>query len=150
VSERPSIWNFESLYEMLCQRIDDNDRRYEQRHDHNVREQESKEAAAREALEAAMRSAKEAVAKAQDDLDQRLQNQNEWRGRMEDQVKRFVTREEYEAKHNALTDRVNIIGDRTGRIEATGLGRGQLWAWIVGGLGTAAVLTDVLLRLRGP
>jgi hypothetical protein len=64
----------------------------------------------REYLEAKLESTERALALARSELDRRLESMNEFRLQMKDQASTFICREEYEAKHQLLIEKIEVAG----------------------------------------
>jgi hypothetical protein len=99
-------WTVDTLREYLIQRITDQDRALSRRMDD-----------ADKAIQAALASAEKAVAKAETANERRFEGVNEFRTALSDQTATFIPRAEYDAAHDALTDRVNANADRVAALE---------------------------------
>ena len=88
---------------------------------------------------------KESVERAAAGMDKRLEAINEFRGQLSDQAATFVTRNEL----NALIDRINMMSSRQDRQEGSGSGLRAGWGFLVGGIGTAAVIVTLIVELMG-
>jgi cobalamin biosynthesis Mg chelatase CobN len=121
------------------------------------------------ATSAALAAAKEAVAKAEAASEKRFESVNEFRGQLKDQAASFVTRDEYSAKHDSLSDKLDaateLFSDRLDRAtrelnssisslaasratnEGKALGRTELWALIVAAATVIALLAGLYLKM---
>lgn len=73
--------------------------------------------AADKAVQAALAAAKEAAAKAESAAKDRFAAVNEFRGQLSDQATTFLSRVEYFAQHQALTDKVEALDARINSLE---------------------------------
>jgi len=118
--------------------IDERDRRYQERFEASTR-----------AVEAAFASAKEAVAKAELSAERRFESVNEFRAQLGDQASSFLTRREYEAKHEALEVTVSEMARRITRAEGRGAGIGAAYGWIIAAVGAiVGIMTVVIILTR--
>lgn len=92
-------------------------------------------AAVKEQSNAAMSAAAKAIDKAELATERRFESVNEFRSTLSDQAKTFINREEYEAKHKNLEDKINILQSRMDSREGADKGVGQSWGFIVGAVG---------------
>ncbi len=134
---------------MLSQKIDENDRRYEQRYQHTIDEANAREQAARENLTATLAATKLAVDKSEAANERRFEGVNEFRNAMQDQAARYTTRVESEARFANTIGQLSKITERLDRLEGSGAGMGKLWGLLIGGAGVLLLALEVFLRLRG-
>jgi hypothetical protein len=90
------------------------------------------------------KSVREALAS----INERLKMMNELRGTIDDQARTFMPRNEYNTAHNALVERVGDLSSRMDRSEGSGVGKAQLWGYliaVVAALGTIVIVTNVLI-----
>lgn len=110
----------------LAHRIDDL-RRY---HDDSVRQTER-------FIQATLDASDKAIGKAETATERRLEA-----------LAGAMSRDEYGAQHAALVDRVNALQTRIERAEGQGIGRSQMWAYVVAiitVLGTVVIMANVFL-----
>ncbi len=93
-----SGWTTETVLEHVIQVLNERDKRYQQRFD-----------AQEKALGAALLNAATAVDKAETTNTAWRQNQNEWRGALSDRDRLFIPRQEFDAKVEALDERISSI-----------------------------------------
>lgn len=93
-----SGWTVDSLHTHLQKQID----AVEKLHEADI-EQVRRETAQ------ALANADKAVSKAEAQAEKRFEAQNEFRGQLADQTKTFITRDTYEAHHEALSGRVGVL-----------------------------------------
>lgn len=55
-------------------------------------------------------------------------------------ISECLKKDEYQARHQPLEDRLTALTSRIDKIEARGQGRGDFWGWIVGAIGTMAAI----------
>ncbi len=128
-------WTLATLKEYLEMRLEEADRRAEQRY-----------TLARGTIEAAQASAKEAVEKAESANERRFESVNEFRRTLSDQTASFITRDTYDVQHRALEITVDLLRERVDRAEGRTLGErrtsSQAWAYIlaVAGLALSAAI----------
>ena len=94
----------------------------------------------REVREAHERAAGAALATATEALDKRLEGMNEFRAQLTEQGRDFVTRTEYDAKHDALLNRLLVLernAERTAGAIAT-------WRFLAGGGGVLGLVSIAL------
>lgn len=93
-----SPWTVDSLHLHLQKQID----ALEKQHEADI-EQVRRETAQ------ALANADKAVTKAEGQAEKRFELMNEFRGQLADQTKTFITRDTYDAHHDALTGRVGVL-----------------------------------------
>lgn len=103
-------------------------------------------AAQEKAVAAALAAAKEAVTKAETATERRFENSNEWRSTVETLQRTYMPRTESEQQIDALIERVDRLTQRVDSREARGRGMGEIWGFIVGGVGLIAALVAILWR----
>lgn len=112
--QAPSAWTIDSLSQHILRIMQERDVRYEQRF-----------AGQEKAVNAALIAAKEAVTKAEAAAEKRFDSVNEFRSTLADQQNTFVTRTEWDGKHIALGERLDLsvqnaldrIGDVASRLD---------------------------------
>lgn len=118
--------------------MDERDRRYQERFEASTR-----------AVEAAFASAKEAVLKAEIASERRFDSVNEFRAQLADQTSTFLTRREYDAKHEALEKQVDDLIRVIERNKGRAGGMGSIYGWLVSAIGAiVAVMTVVIIASR--
>jgi hypothetical protein len=115
-----SKWNVDSLHDLM----DERDRRYEQRF------------AAQE----------QAVKTAQMVIEGRLQGMNEWRETVEDVMGKAMPRPEVEARVHAVSEKLDAMNSRVDKGEGKGLGLAEMWAYLVGASGMAALIASFFMK----
>lgn len=103
-------------------------------------------AAQEKAVAAALAAAKEAVTKAETATERRFENSNEWRNTVETLQRTYMPRTESEQQLKALTARVDVLAGRVNSREERGRGMGEIWAYIIGGVGVVAALVAIFWR----
>jgi hypothetical protein len=68
--------------------------------------------AADKAVQAALAAAEKAATKAETAANERFKSTNEFRDQQKDIIAGFISRVEYVAEHNALSERISALGDR--------------------------------------
>lgn len=105
--QQVSGWTVDTLREYLTTRIEEADKRYEQRY---IGSQEAITAALvaqEKAVSAALNAADRAVAKAEIAAEKRFEGTNEFRGQLADQAATLMPRAEAESRIKALADRLD-------------------------------------------
>lgn len=133
-------WTFATLLKHVMHIIEANDRRYEQRFVDSQTAVAAALAAVKLGGDAQLTATKEAVSKAEIASDKRFEGVNEFRAALADQQRTLMPRQEAELRFNAIDAHLSKLdaGSSERRGHVTG-GR-ELWAWIVGALGAAALL----------
>ena len=108
------------------------------------------------AVLAAMAAAEKAVTKAETAAEKRFESVNEFRKTLSDQTASFLTRNEYQSQHIALSEKVEIVGNRVSSLEKSmgemrerTAGRSDVWGILVGVIAiliSAGGLITVILR----
>ncbi len=127
-------WTVDTLKEHLDAIVAANDTRYEQRFvDQKV------------AVDAALNAAERAVMKAETATERRFEGVNEFRAQLADQQRTFLPRAEYEARHNTVTDRLDLL-ERSQAME-TGhqLGAAQMIGYVIGVIGVLTAIITVIV-----
>ena len=99
----------------------------------------------RETREAA---AKEALSTATTALDKRLDGMNEFRATLRDQSSQFMSRQEYEGKHEALSNRITQL-ERSSERSTGAIGAVRFLVVLVGAPGIAALLWVLAAAFSG-
>lgn len=60
-----------------------------------------------------------------------------------------LKKDEYDARHQPLEDRLTVATSRIDKNEARGQGIGTFWGWIIGGIGTIAAIGTWIAMLSG-
>lgn len=92
----------------------------------------------------ALAAAKEAVLKAENASDKRFEGVNEFRATLADQQRTLMPRAEAELLVKGLETRLTKLETVGGERRAQSVGGREMWAWIVGVLGAAAVLWNLV------
>ena len=134
-----------SLESLVFQRIDESDKRYQQRF-----------AAQEQALEKALDSMKEAINKAERATELRFESVNEFRATLTDQARDFVTRPAFDASmktadqsHDSLNAKIDALTNRVNIMDGKQTGGRDLWGLLVGGIGLAVAVTVMVLKFTG-
>ena len=132
-------WTVDTLHEHLETLIREKHQQYDLRFEGIVT-----------ATQAALNAADRAVTKAETASEKRFEGVNEFRSALADQQAGLISREAYEAQHQALSDRVGLLTQTVSAHIGAASGEGQGWirAWAVGAT-LIAVASIVLAILRG-
>ncbi len=137
-----SDWTLRTLFDFFQHRMDDADRRYEQRFQAQQEALQVGFTAQEKAVSAALQSADRAVNKAELAAEKRFEAGNEFRESLSDQSKTLLPRAEYQVQHTALAERLTrletmlaTMAGGTRQLEMTG----TKVMWVVG-LGVAVLL----------
>lgn len=135
--------------------IDERDRQYAQRF---AAQQEALSAAllaAEKAVANALAAAKEAVIKAENAANDRFDGVNEMRGQLDDQARNFVTKDTFDAKFEALENKLALAlegiaanGRRIDSITSKGEGASNTWALVVGAIVLAITIGGFAMALN--
>jgi hypothetical protein len=93
---------------------------------------------------------KEAVAKQETATENRFAGVNEFRAQLGDQTRTLMPRLEAEQKFKSLEDKAAQLETRLNSRDARGRGMGEIWGYIVGAVGAAALLLSLVLRATHP
>lgn len=148
--ESLSGWTTDTLHVWVRTVMDERDRRYEQRF-----------AAQEKATEVAVAGAREAGIKAENAIEKRLENTNEWRDAMNDRDRNLLPRQEYDRAHidlekrleeykKAMDERLSRITEHQKQNEGRALGLNAGWGYLVGALGVALALYVALKPAPAP
>ena len=124
----PSGWTVETLKQFLTTALNDmsatpltirtsDDLRYQQRFDASEKALQAALASAKEAVNAALAASDRAVSKAEMAAEKRFEAVNEFRGTLQDQAARMLTRTEADARFEALTEKVSTIPATISKLE---------------------------------
>lgn len=116
-------WTVATLKEHLERRLDDLRSHMDERHRHEQK----------------------AVAKAEQAADQRFESMNEFRGQLSDQATTFLTREEYNAKHETLHNHLDALEHRMDELRGRNLGVRLSVGAIVGTLSALAAFVTIVV-----
>lgn len=97
--------------------------------------------------EAKFLAIKEAVLKAETANDKRFDSVNEFRQQLNDQTNTFLSRNEYNAQHKALEDRVSDITDRLNKKEGADKGTDVTWGKMVTLVSVVGAILAILVML---
>ena len=99
--------------------------------------------------DSAMAASSKAIDKADAATEKRFDSVNEFRKTLSDQATNFLGRLEYEANHNALTDRISALTSRFDTWEGKAKGMGEGWGILVAAGGLAVgILIAVASYIR--
>lgn len=82
----------------------------------------------------ALEAAEKAVLKAENASEKRFEGVNEFRAALSDQAGSFITRKEVEALLLGVNDKLGRLDNQASASAGRGIGMGQLWVLIVGGI----------------
>jgi predicted nucleic acid-binding Zn-ribbon protein len=106
-------WSFSALAEHLSSVTEtllrEVDKRYEQRFKQQEKATDTAFIAQEKAIQAALAAAKEAVTKAENAVEKRFDNTNEWRGAMQDRDRDLMPRKEIEQRFDSVRVQQNWI-----------------------------------------
>jgi hypothetical protein len=100
----------------------------------------------REYIDVQFTAVKEAVAKAEAASDRRFEGVNEFRAQLADQTRTLMPRLEVEEKFKGMEKSISDLTARVNARDDRGRGMGEVWGWIVGAVGMAALLLSLVLR----
>lgn len=86
-----------------------------------------------------------AVIKAETAAEKRFESVNEFRLQLGDQAANFMTRREYQASHDALTEKINDLTARVDKKEGTGEGLNKGWVILLGAIGAFTGIAALIL-----
>lgn len=86
-----------------------------------------------------------AVKIANEASEKRFESVNEFRGQLNDQVRTFLPRAEYDARHETLENRVSELTNRLNRSEGKSTGLNAGWTIFLGGLGAVSLVVGIIL-----
>lgn len=95
------------------------------------------------AVQAALLAAKEAVLKAENATEKRFEATNEFRQQLSDQTNTFIPRNEYDAQHQALVDKVATLTDRMNQDKGGEISMAKIYAAI----GAVGVVLGIIVML---
>ncbi len=159
----PEAWNVTSLHHHFCRLLDEHAKRVEER----FRSQE-------QTMKAALANAEKALDKAETATAHRFDSVNEFRQALADQTGAFISRQEYEAKHQvlldmaaevrartetsmskleyeskheALTIKLDACTSRLDKLEARSGGLNAGWGYLIGFIGVAAAIISTVAAI---
>jgi hypothetical protein len=100
----------------------------------------------RDYVDSRFESIKEAITKAESANDKRFDGVNEFRGQLGDQTRLLMPRLEVEEKFKGLEKSLSELTTRVNSRDDRGRGMGEIWGYIVGAIGAAALLLSLVLR----
>lgn len=80
--------------------------------------------------------------------EKRFESVNEFRGQLNDQVRTFLPRAEYDARHETLENRVSELTNRLNRNEGKSTGLNAGWGYLLGGLAGIATIVGIILAFN--
>jgi hypothetical protein len=101
----------------------------------------------REYVDVQFSAIKEAVSKAETASDRRFDGVNEFRAQLGDQTRLLMPRLEAEEKFKSMEKTINDLTTRVNAREDRGRGMGEIWGYIVGAVGAAALILSLVLRV---
>jgi len=155
-------WDVNTLYVHLAHRIDELEKLVEQR----FSAMEKVQRAERETLNtailsverasaAAMAASEKAIDKAEKAATDRFSSVNEFRSTLSDQATKFVARTEVDTRINGMSEKVNDVSTRVGRIESMGMGRQEKggetranWTLLFGAIGMLGIILGIVMAFR--
>lgn len=105
--------------------------------------------AAEKAVQTALESAEKAVTKAETAAEKRFESVNEFRGQLADQNASFMTRTEFDAKHEALEKQVDDLKKYADRSAGRAGGQGAMYGWIIAAVGLVVSVVVMVSVLAG-
>lgn len=93
-------------------------------------------------------SQEKAVGIANEASEKRFDAVNEFRGQLGDQVRTFLPRAEYDARHETLENRVSELTDRINRSEGKSSGLSAGWGYLIGAVGLATAIVSIILAFN--
>lgn len=136
-AESPSGWTVDTLRADVLGRLNELDKRYEQRF-----------IAQEKAVVAALQAAKEAVNKAETATEKRFEGVNEFRSSLSDLTATMMPRSESTARWSALADRVNKLESNMDLIHGRGKGLSDTWGYVVGAIGAIGAVVAIILAFN--
>jgi hypothetical protein len=127
------------LKTFLLDKIESNDKRYEQRF-------ESSSEALKKALEAADR----AVNKAELANEKRFDSVNEFRATLSDQQITFVRSNEFKLMFDGLTEKIDLLQNQVISLQGRSTGKSDMMGYIVGGIGIASTIITIIFYIFKP
>jgi PBP1b-binding outer membrane lipoprotein LpoB len=115
-------WTINTLYKLLATKLQDDEKRYNER----------------------FNAQQMAIEKAERASEKRFDSVNEFRGMMADQQATLVNRNEWDAKNIALHDKIDVLTNRLNLMEGSGSGKHAFWGYIVGGLGVLSLIVTLV------
>ena len=145
-----SGWTVDTLHVWVKTVTDERDRRYEQRFE-----------AQEKATQTAIESARIATNKAEQAIEKRLENTNEWRQAMNDRDVKLLPRIEYDRAHvdlekrfeeykKSMDDRISTISSAMLRAEGRGSGLNAGWGYLIGAIGLLAAIFVLIKDINKP
>jgi vacuolar-type H+-ATPase subunit I/STV1 len=125
------MWDVDSLKEYTDKRLEDSDKRYEQRFIDN-----------QQAVNAALTAAKEAVLKAETASEKRFEAVNEFRQTLADQASQLMPRNEAIQRADSNAEKISSLGSRLDKIEGRSGGFSAGWGYLIAAVGLALVVAD--------
>lgn len=101
------------------------------------------------AVDAALAAAKEATQKAESAAERRFDALNEMRAMVNDQAALYLTRNEYEAKHEGLVQKVDTLQKVGAAGEGHDEGLNKAWGLLIGAVGLLGALVAIWIAVGG-
>ena len=99
-------------------------------------------------LQVAVKNTEDAVLKVEVANDKRFASVNEFRGALNDQQARMITRAEVEAKVDAVVKQTQDLTDRVNMMTGKGVGLNAGWVYLIAAIGAASALLSIWSVLR--
>ncbi len=133
--EHISGWTVDTLRAHISDMMGAHDRRYEQRFE-----------AQEKAVNSALRAAQDAVTKAELATEKRFESVNEFRAQLSDQSRTLMPRNEYEAQHHALVERIDLLDKRVTETTGRSQGLSQAWGYVAAGIGLFIAAATIVVN----
>lgn len=143
-----SGWTTDTLHSHIIRLIAANDDRYQERFDGQQQALKDALVGQEKAVGAALDAAKEAVTKAEISSDKRFESVNEFRATLSDQARDFLPRKEYESRHEALMNRIDLLEKKADKQAGQSIASSTIIGYIIGGLGIVVAIAGVLIAIR--
>lgn len=140
-----SDWTVDTAIKYLEGRIQELDKLIAQRFADNDKAIQAALLAAKEAVTAALAAAKEAVEKANSASEKRFDAVNEFRNQQKDIIATFLPRNEYEANHKAIEEKLQDLTDRMNTSSGKSSGTSATVAYIVTAIGLVFGAVGIIL-----
>lgn len=128
-------WTIGALHDHIDRRIDDLEKRMDERF-----------AAQEKATASALASAEKAVDKAERLATTRADQQNEWRATVGDLVQTMMPRSEYVLSHTSLVEKLNDVSLRLSCDEGAGKRTNDIIPWLIAAAGVIVAVASLLIR----
>lgn len=126
-----SGWTVDTLHAHVQRQLHDLRSLLDERYATQTKALDAAFMAAEKAVQTALESAEKAVTKAETAAEKRFESVNEFRGQLADQNASFMTRIEFDAKHEALEKQVDELKKHSDRLHGRSGGQSALYGWII-------------------